>query len=197
MLGLALFFQQFGHSVGFHLALAMRLYAGTDLGPVDAIQHVQAASAAATDEVSMELLLGVAMVESRFDRHWVSRVEGRKRVTRRHLPDTPPRRMDKRSSMYCGPLQTHAATWEHCLQQRQDLFVAYRAGAAEITSWLRDRRVRGDITRALAGYGCGNHGVRTGKCNRYPGRVLYQMRRLAGDVDRHSAPHSRGAARSS
>ena len=48
----------------------------------------------------------------------------------------------------------------------------------EIGRWLKDRRVRGDITRALSGYGCGNHGVKTGKCNRYPGRVLWQARRL-------------------
>ena len=198
MLGLAMFFQQVGHNVGFHLALAIRLYAGTTLGPLEAAQHVQAASAAATDDVGADLLLGVAFVESRFDPRWVSRVEGGKRVYGLVLTDTPPRRLDKRKSLYCGPLQTHAPTWEHCLQQRDDLHVAYRASASELTSWLRDRRVRGAIPRARAGYGCGNHGVRTGKCNRYPGRVLYQARRFAGEInaDHRAARPSRAKSRS-
>jgi hypothetical protein len=175
----ALLLQHLGQHVGLSLTLALRLYGGTSLGPLDAIAHVHAASAASTDEVSTELLLGVAFVESQFDPHWVSRVEGRKRTYGRYLATTPPKRLAKNAALYCGVLQTQAKSWDACLAQR-DLMVAYRAGAAELTSWLHDRRVRGDITRALAGYGCGNHGVRTGKCNRYPGRVLYQARRLGG-----------------
>lgn len=183
----ALLWQQLGEHLGLNLVLVLRLYAGTSLGPLDAFHHVQAASAASTDEVSVQLLLGVAFVESRFDSRWVSRVERKKRVYGLHLANTPPRRLDKHTAMYCGPLQTRALTWEQCLQQRDDLFVAYRAAVGELTSWLHDRRVRGDITRALAGYGCGNKGVRTGKCNRYPGRVLYQASRLGGDRSERQA----------
>jgi hypothetical protein len=177
---LALLVQQFGQHLGLHLTLALRLYAGTTLGPVDALAHVHAATVASTDEVSAELLLAVALVESRFDPHWVSRVEGRRRKYGRYLASSPPKRLDATKSLYCGVLQTRAKSWDACLAQR-DLVVAYRAGAAELTSWLHDKRVRGDVTRALAGYGCGNHGVRTGKCNRYQGRVLYQMSRITGE----------------
>lgn len=176
---LALLVQQFGQHLGLHLSLALRLYAGTTLGPIEALAHVHAAATAATDEVPAELLLAVAYVESRFDPTWVSRVESHKRRTSRYRSTTPPKKLDRRAFLYCGPLQTRAATWDACLAQR-DLLVAYRAGATELTSWLHDKRVRGDITRALAGYGCGNHGVRTGKCNRYPNRVLYQASRFSG-----------------
>jgi hypothetical protein len=175
----ALLLQHLGQHVGLSLTLALRLYGGTTLGPLDVLAHVHAATAASTDEVSTELLLGVAMVESHFDPHWVSRVEGKARKYSRYLATTPPKRLAKHASLYCGVLQTQATSWDACLSQR-DLMVAYRAGAAELTSWLHDKRVRGDITRALAGYGCGNHGVRTGKCNRYPGRVLYQASRFRG-----------------
>jgi hypothetical protein len=178
---LALLVQQIGQGLGLgvHLTLALRLYAATPLGPSEAIAHVQAAAAASTDEVPAEVLLAIAFVESRFDPHWVSRVEGRRRKYGRYLATTPPKRLNKSKSLYCGVLQTRASSWDACLAQR-DLEVAYRAGAAELTSWLHDRRVRGDMSRALAGYGCGNHGVRTGKCNRYQGRVLYQASRFAG-----------------
>jgi hypothetical protein len=132
---------------------------------------------AANDKVSAELLLAMAFVESRFDVQALSRVEGKRRRGG-HWPSTePPKRLRKGASLYCGPLQTFAASWDECLSQR-DLSVAYLAGAKEVGSWLKDRRVRGDMTRALAGYGCGNRGVRTGKCNRYPGRVLWQKKRI-------------------
>jgi hypothetical protein len=175
----ALLIQQLGSHLGVHLSLALRLYAGAPIGAVDALAHVHAASVAATDEISAEVLLAVAYVESRFDPYWVSRVEGRKRIYGRYRAATAPKRLDKTKSLYCGVLQTRARSWDACVSQR-DLVVAYRAAAAELTSWLRDKRVRGDLSRALAGYGCGNHGVRTGKCNRYQGRVLWQASRLAG-----------------
>jgi hypothetical protein len=95
-----------------------------------------------------------------------------------YLGNTAPKRWKKGTSLHCGPLQTYALTWEDCVRQR-DLRVAYASAAEQLTRWLRDRHVRGDITRALAGYGCGYHGVKTVKCNRYPGRVLWQARRIA------------------
>jgi hypothetical protein len=185
---LALLVQQFGQHLGLHLSLALRLYAGTTLGPIEALAHAHAAAVAATDEVPPDLLLAVALVESRFDPYWVSRVENHKRRYSRYIATTPPKKLDRRAFLYCGPLQTRAATWDACLAQR-DLIVAYRAGAAELTSWLHDKRVRGDVSRALAGYGCGNHGVRTGKCNRYQNRVLYQASRLSGT--RHTTVQAR------
>jgi hypothetical protein len=162
-----------------HLGLALRLASTHPQLPAeDALAHARAATIAATPQISAELLLAMAFVESRFNPVALSHVEGTKRRVTRHPSTEPPRRWRRGTSLYCGPLQTYAGTWDDCLKARE-LDVGYGNGAKEIASWLRDRRVRGDITRALAGYGCGNRGVKTGKCNRYPGRVLYQARRLA------------------
>jgi hypothetical protein len=170
MPGLTLLLQHFG--------LALRLAAThPQLDTADAFAHARAATHAATPEVSAELLLGMAYVESRFDPMGVSRIEGKKRRVGRYPSWEAPARWRKGTSLYCGPLQTFAGTWEDCMKQR-DLDVAYATAVEEVGRWLRDRRVRGDMTRALAGYGCGNRGVRTGKCNRYPGRVLWQAKRL-------------------
>lgn len=162
-----------------NLALALRLHAVVPTLPIeDAYVHAAIATAAATDQVAPELLLAIAYVESRYDPTWVSRVEHGKRVIGRSRSTRPPRALDRRASMFCGPLQTRARSWTECLALR-DPSRAYRAGAREIASWLRDRRVRGDVRLALAGYGCGNHGVTTGKCNRYPARVRWIERKLA------------------
>jgi len=165
-----------------HLGLALRLYAAAPLEPEALMAHIHAAVAAseasAHEEVTAELLLAMAFIESRFEPATLSRMENKRRVHGRYASMVPPRRMDKNGSIYCGPLQTRARTWNECLEQRK-LDVAYAAGARELGNWLRDRYVRGDLTRALAGYGCGYHGVKTGKCNNYPGRVLYQARRFS------------------
>ena len=147
----------------------------------DAFAHAEAATQASTERVRPELLLAIAFVESRFDRFAVSRVEGRRRRVG-HYPSTdPPRRLRKSASLYCGPLQTFAGSWTDCLAER-DLRVAYAQGAQEIERWLADKRVHGDLARALAGYGCGNRGVRTGKCNGYQHRVLAYARRIDAGV---------------
>lgn len=160
--------------------LAMRLQAAVPELPIpDAYEHASAAIAAATPSVGVELLLAIAFVESRYDTTATSRVEGGKRKTGRHASTIPPLRLDRRASLYCGPLQTFAGSWNACLALR-DSRVAYAAGVTELQTWLRDRRVRGDIKLALAGHGCGNHGVATGRCNRYPDRVLAVERRLFG-----------------
>ncbi len=173
-------------------ALALRLQAGVpELAMPDAYEHASAAIAAATPTVGVELLLAIAFVESRYNPTWVSRVVDGKRKTGRHPSTTPPR-VDRKASLFCGALQTYARTWEACLELR-DSRLAYAAGVAEIQAWLRDGRVRGDIKRALAGHGCGNHGVTTGRCNRYPDRVLATQRRLFGP--RGSRPSTRVAAR--
>jgi hypothetical protein len=161
-----------------HLGLALRLAAThPQLEPAEVLAHAQAATRAATPEVSAELLLAVAFVESRFSPFALSRIEGTDRRIGKYVSDKPPARLRRGSSMYCGPLQTFALTWRDCMAARE-LSVGYENGAHEIGRWLKDRRVKGDMTLALAGYGCGNKGVKTGKCNRYPGRVLWQAKRL-------------------
>ncbi len=154
-----------------HLELAMRLHAAVPaLPPAEAYAHAAAAVDAASPRVSPELLLAIAFVESRYDPTATSRVEGTTRKTG-HYPSTEqPANLAPYASLYCGPLQTFAGSWRECLAMR-DLPSAYAAGVAELETWLRDRRVHGDIGRALAGHGCGNHGLVTGRCNGYPTRV--------------------------
>jgi hypothetical protein len=170
-----------------HLELALRLHAAVpSLDLSDAYAHIEAAEAAASPQLTIELLLGVAFVESRFDPTAVSRVQGRTRRTGRYPSMAVPAQLDPRASLFCGPLQTFASSWSACLGMR-DLKAAYAAGAAELGQWLRDRRVRGNITRALAGHGCGNFGVVTGNCNGYPRRVLSMERQFRIGVDpRHA-----------
>jgi hypothetical protein len=170
-----------------HVGLALRLHSAMPVDPIDAALHVRAAMAASTDNVKPEVLLAIAYVESRYDPLALSRIEGNRRVLGHYASDEPPRRLNKKGSLYCGPLQTYAKSWDECLSQRNNLDVAYAASARELERWLKDRRVRGDLTRALYGYGCGNYGVLTGKCNRYPARVLWQARRL-------SSPRARARA---
>jgi hypothetical protein len=160
------------------------------MDPQTAYAHVEAAEAAATDQVPSELLLGIAFVESRYDVTALSRVEGLTRKTGRYPSSKPPARLDRRASLFCGPLQTYAASWSACMGMR-NLKVAYAAAARELEGWMKDRRVRGNVTRALAGHGCGNYGVRTGACNGYPRRVLAMTRHLRFGP---STPHGAGRA---
>jgi Transglycosylase SLT domain len=161
-----------------HLELALRLHtAAPSLDLATAYAHIEAAEVAASKQISLELLLGVAFVESRFDPTAVSRVEGRARRTGSYHSTAAPAQLNPRASLYCGIMQTYAPSWSACLQMR-DLKTAYAAGAAELAAWLRDSRVRGDITRALSGHGCGNHGVITRSCNGYPARVLSMERQF-------------------
>lgn len=63
-----------------HLELAMRLQAAVpSLDMETAYAHIEAAEAVATDQLSVELLLGIAFIESRFDPTALSRVEGQTR----------------------------------------------------------------------------------------------------------------------
>jgi hypothetical protein len=168
-----------------YLALALRLQTVEPaLDTETAYRHVAAAYSVANDKVSPELLLAIAYVESRFDPTATSRVvDGQRRLG--SYPSTEqPAMLNARAGLYCGPLQTMASSWQQCMAQR-DLTVAYTAGAAELHQWLADPRVRGDVPRALAGHGCGNIGVTTGKCNGYSGRVMWMERKLRrGDLPR-------------
>jgi hypothetical protein len=178
-----------------HLELALRLQAAVPwLPPEAAYDHAVAAAAAATDQVAAELLLGIAFVESRFDPTAVSRVEGHTRRTGSYRTTEAPAQLDRRAALFCGPLQTYAGSWPKCVGMRE-LSTGYAAGVGELQQWLRDPRVRGNTVRALAGHGCGNFGVTTGRCNGYPERVLDMMRRLR-PTPSHGEPARRAVASS-
>lgn len=178
-----------------HLELAVRLQAAVPwLPPEVAYDHAAAAATAETDQVAAELLLGIAFIESRFDPTAVSRVEGHTRKTGSYRTTEAPAQLDRRASLFCGPLQTYAGSWSACVGMR-DLSTAYAAGAGELRQWLRDPRVHGNTVRALAGHGCGNFGVTTGRCNGYPERVLDMARRLR-PTPSHGEPVRRPVASS-
>ncbi|MBX3158100.1 MAG: hypothetical protein KF773_19180 [Deltaproteobacteria bacterium] len=163
--------------VFYFLELAIRLHTATPytVDLLSAYEHVEAAHVAATDKVSPTLLLAIAFVESRYDVTATSRVEGGVRLTGRYASTVPPANLDYHQSLFCGPLQTFAGSWGECMAMRR-LARGYAAGAAEMSQWLRDSRVRGEYAKALAGHGCGNLGVETGNCNGYQGRVLWMER---------------------
>jgi hypothetical protein len=178
-----------------HLELALRLHAAVPtLELPRAYAHACAAQAAANEEVSPELLLAIAYIESRYDPTATSRVEDGERVLGRYPHRRRPPHLTPNSSIFCGPLQTHARTWSQCLHMRQ-LSVAYTTGARELAAWLADRRVHGNLRRALAGYACGNHGVLTGHCNAYPQRVLSMERKIEGAQRTRREVEARRSAR--
>jgi hypothetical protein len=171
------------------LELAFRLHAALPEVSIEtAYEHASAAcEAAEARDLQPELLLAVAYVESRFNPTAVSRVVGGRRQLGAYPSLQAPAGLDVRAGLFCGPLQTYAKSWEQCTNLRS-LDEGYAAGAFELTRWLRDKRVRGNISRALAGHGCGYFGVESGRCNNYPARVLSIVRRIR-------APHHRPAPR--
>lgn len=171
LLGLTLMLQ--------HVGIALRLTsAHPTMDVADAFLHARAAVAASTKRVKPELLLAIAYTESKFDPMSLSRVEGKSRRVGRWGADEPPKRLRKGATMFCGPLQTVARTWDQCLAQR-DLVTAYRTGVKEIEEWLDNELVRGKMSRALAGFGCGTSGARSGTCsNAFQARVLSYTRKI-------------------
>ena len=133
---------------------------------------------AAGDDLDPHVLLAQQYIESRFDPTSTSRlIDG----TRRTGPWTSRRAPSRWSgNLYCGIAQNQASTWAACLALREAK-VAMAAQTHELRAWLR--RTRGDLPRALAGYGCGNHGATTGRCNGYPRRVLAWAKRLRRATD--------------
>jgi hypothetical protein len=135
--------------------------------------QVAAAQNAASEDLPVELLLAVGYFESHYQATATS-------VLINGVRRTGPWRSTRRpkgqlASLHCGVTQATARTWAECLQLR-DPDLAYIALADSLARWLV--RAKGNIKRVLDGYGCGNRGFRTGRCNRYPARVLHLMRRL-------------------
>lgn len=159
------------------LELALRVHAAIPaVDMAEAYAHASAAVDASSPAIPADLLVSIAFIESRFDTTATSRVEGGVRKTGHYPSTSPPRNLG--GTLYCGPLQTYAATWSECMEMRVPER-AYAAGVSELTKWLRDRRVHGNIMVALAGHGCGNAGVLTGQCNNYPARVMWVRSLLA------------------
>lgn len=143
------------------------------LDPEDADQLAAIAIEVAQDDLDPLTLLAQQYVESRFNPTATSRLIDGKRQTGLWPSRKEPAGWS--GNLYCGIAQNAASTWEACLALRETRAAVTRQ-AAELRRWLK--RTRGDLVRALAGYGCGNHGVETGRCNGYQGRVKALAARL-------------------
>lgn len=137
-----------------------------------AAKHVSAAKKAAEEtDLDPALLLSMAYIESRYRPEATSRVEDGKRKTGMWRSSKPA----GTGPWFCGIMQTQARfDWERCLAQR-DISLAYQTGAGELVKWLK--QTRGDLEKALRGYGCGNWGV-ANTCRNYENRVLAWKRRI-------------------
>lgn len=137
-----------------------------------AAAHVAAATTAARENgLEPALLLSMAYIESRYQPEATSRVEKGKRKTGLWASDKPA----GTGPWFCGVMQTQAKfDWKSCLAQR-DIVTAYATGASELAKWVK--QTRGDIAKALRGYGCGNWGV-ANTCNNYENRVFAWKRRI-------------------
>jgi len=138
-----------------------------------ATQLVNIVHVAAEADLDPFILLAQIYIESRFDPTMTSRlVDGTRHTGPWRLRRAP---NGWAGNLYCGITQVAARSWAACLALRGS-GAAVAAQVAELRAWLQ--RTRGDLSLALAGYGCGNHGVTTGRCNRYPARVQALAQRL-------------------
>ncbi len=176
------------------------------LPPERAREHVDAAlTVAAETKLPVELLLGVAYVESRYDQRALSRIECEpddpescvRKTGAWHKATKPPR---AKPSWFCGPLQSGGnVAWAECQRMRSDVLYGYRAGARELHAWLDDKRcARLDAVArlrcALAGYNGGNASVATYKTSRYANWVFALRDRIVFNATRAATRAPRPAS---
>ena len=151
--------------------------------------HVEAATAVATADFPVELLLGIAYVESRYDPRALSRRECETtdpaNCTRKTgiwpKATRPPK---AQPSWFCGPMQTGGyVPWSECQKMRTDVTYAYRVGEQHLQAWFDDKRCArlsfdDRLTCALAGYNGGNGAVAGYKTSKYARWVLFQRDRI-------------------
>ncbi len=167
----------------------------SSLSPQQAREHVEAATAVATVEFPVELLLSVAYIESRYDPRALSRIECE--------PDDPESCARKtgvwnkatkppkaKPSWYCGPMQTGGyVPWDECQKMRTDVAYAYGVGATHLREWFDDKRCArlpdDDRLRcALAGYNGGNAALTNYKTSKYANWILTIRSRIVRNVAR-------------
>lgn len=129
--------------------------------PAAALEHAASARAHETKDVSAELLIATAYIESKF-RHrvvsrWVYRGRARRAVTGVW---TEPRAGERAVFRYCGFLQTKPFedSLDGCLALGDDIDGSYQRGVTELHNWLdycRNTgwpRGRARLQCAIAGY---------------------------------------------
>jgi len=151
--------------------------------------HVEAAQAAADEfeayDIPVELLLGMAYVESHYNPVSLSRIECDtegvcKRVAGKWRSSKKPPRA--KPTYYCGVMQVGGyIPWKRCQELRDDLTLNYHEGAAHLAKWMDDancrhRKGKKRLTCALAGYGGGYAAIKKG--SKYPGKCLASTARI-------------------
>jgi len=167
------------------------------LSPNQAREHVEAATAVATTEFPVELLLSVAYIESRYNPRALSRIEctiadpeNCARKTGVWPKSTQPPNVKPKTSWYCGPMQTGGyVPWNVCQKMRTDIAYAYAVGAAHLQEWFDDKRCvrlsEDDRLRcALAGYNGGNAALTNYKTSKYARWVLTIRTRILRNAAR-------------
>lgn len=149
--------------------------------------HVEAAQAAAAEyKLPVELLLGIAFVESRFDERALSRLEcdGDDCTRKTGVWPRATRPPKARPSWFCGPMQTGGnVSWKECQRMRTDVAYGYQVGARELVVWMNDKQCRAKtdderLRCALAGYNAGYAGAANYKRLKYVPWVLLQRDRV-------------------
>lgn len=150
---------------------AFKVSPGTYLTREGSYEQARAALEASTQEISAEVLLGMAWVESRYSRNAVSRVENGVRVTGIPLWKSPP---GGTHSFFCGVTQVSAGdSWAEC-RRFHDLYEAYRTTIIELNRWLSPRICNHNLNCALTGYSGGFPAIKIG--NHYASTVMWRAR---------------------
>lgn len=154
------------------LANAAHKYAPQYLPIEVAFIHAAAAKMVETVNVSAELLLSLAFVESRYQPSATSRVENGVRKVGIPKWEYPNRNIS--GPYFCGVTQVMAdMSWKKCLELR-DIFLAYRTAVNELEVWLKSPYCQnsGNLMQcALWGYGGGHPAIKA-KTSTYPARVI-------------------------
>lgn len=154
------------------LAHATRRYAPSYLTEESAFTHALAAKAAETPNISAELLLGLAFVESRYQPLATSRMENGVRKT--GIPTWKSPRSNVSGPYFCGVTQVMAEmSWNKCVKFR-NIFYAYKKATTELELWLKSpycKYTSNKMQCALRGYGGGYPAIIFGTST-YPARVL-------------------------
>lgn len=140
-------------------------------------ESVAGAEAAAVDDIPVDVLLGIAFVESDFNPKSVSRIQSGKRTTGILQSSSKPK--NTTGTYFCGVTQATAVTWSDCIDlQAPDK--AFQKTVNEIHNWMESpycHSKKRKLECALSGYGYGNAGAKKGT-SPYARNVLYQAGRL-------------------
>lgn len=150
-------------------------------------EHVEAAQQAAQSTgLDVDLLLGIAAVESDYDGDSLSYryCKGKEECVRRtgiwRSDSRPPH---SRPSWYCGAMQVGGwVPWEECQTLRMDTYLNYQTGAEHLVDWMKDpycryKKTDAKLVCALQGYNGGYAAIK-GDVQGYARKVLWEAQKI-------------------